>query len=535
MTNSHRIFEMRNYAVVFVLLVASMACEFASAQSIEKLDTAVVSKIKDEGVKRSQVMNMLGMLTDVYGPRLTNSPNFFKAAEYAKATLQAYGVENVTFDTWNEVFGRGWEVKKFYLRNVSGNYPLIAYPKGWSPGVKGIVEGEAIFLDVKKEEDIQKYRGKLKGKFVLFALPATVKFGFAPDASRLSDSVLLQLSNAPAGEAWRAARFQAATEPQRLAYLKWELCQKEGVVAVLEPSPRFKDNIVSVGAATVPYPAETPNSKREKPYSSNTPAILPQLVVGAEHYNRLLRQIEKGVAPRLELQLETTFTTAAPGLNVIGEISGTDLKDEIVMIGAHLDSWHPGTGTTDNAVGAAVMMEAMRIIKTLGISPRRTIRIALWGGEEQGLLGSHNYVAKNLGERLDRNYPYDSIKLTDAAKKFSVYFNMDLGSGKFRGIYLQGNEAARPIFRAWMRPFEKLGMSTITAKNITGTDHLSFDIIGLPGFQFIQDPLEYGTTSYHSNLDVFEKASESDLKHNAVVMATFAWMAANRDELMPRK
>jgi carboxypeptidase Q len=527
---------MQRHFSFLLALAAFFLTEISYAQTAEKIDTAIVSKIKDEGFRRSQLMNTLSMLTDVHGPRLTNSPDFFNAAAFARTALQSWGLQNVHFDIWDEDFGRGWEVKKFVLRSVApGHYPVIAYPKAWSPGVKGTVQAEVVYLDIRKEDDIEKYKRKLKGKIALFSLPAPLKPGFAPDATRLTDSVLLQLANATPSESNRGPRFQSPGEPQRLAYLKWELCRQEGVIAVVEPSPRFKDGIVSVGAATVPYPAETPNYKRLRPYSAKVPAILPQVVVAPEQYNQMIRQLQKNVTPKLELILETVFTEASPGINVIAEIPGTDLKDEVVMIGAHLDSWHPATGTTDNAVGVSVMMEAMRIIKSIGQNPRRTIRIALWGGEEQGLLGSQNYVRRIFGERLDRSYPYDSIRLTAAGEKFSVYFNMDLGTGKYRGVYLQGNEAARQIFRAWLRPFEKLGTSTLTSKNITGTDHLSFDMIGLPGFQFIQDPIEYGTTTYHSNMDVFDKAVEGDLKHNAVVTATFAWMAANRDELMPRK
>jgi Zn-dependent M28 family amino/carboxypeptidase len=237
----------------------------------------------------------------------------------------------------------------------------------------------------------------------------------------------------------------------------------------------------------------------------------------------------------MEVALETEFTPAAPGFNIIAEIPGTDLKDEVVMIGAHFDSWHSGTGTTDNAAGSAVMMEAMRIIKSLGVNPRRTIRIGLWGGEEQGLLGSRQYVKRTLGVRLDKVAPYDSTHLTPAAEKFSVYFNMDNGTGKYRGVYLQGNEAIEPVFRQWLKPFEKMGASTLTLQNTGGTDHLPFDGIGLPGFQFIQDPIEYSSRTHHTSMDVYDKALEPDLKHNAVMTAAFAWLAANRDSLMPRK
>jgi hypothetical protein len=427
-------------------------------------------------------------------------------------------------------------LKKFSLQNLGPVYfPVIAYPKAWTPGVKGAVAAEAVYLDIKKEEDLNQYKGKLKGKIVLFSLPTPVKPGFKPDATRLNDSTLLQMSNADISESFGGRRFQAPTEPQRLAYLKWDLCQKEGAIAVLEASPSARLEDGTVSAATVPYPAETPFSKRVSSYKANAPKILPQVVVAAEHYNRMVRQIQKGQTVKLELTLETEFTPSAPGYNVIGEIQGTDLKDEVVMIGAHLDSWHSGTGTTDNAAGSAVMLEAMRILKSLGVTPKRTIRIGLWGGEEQGLLGSKSYVKRTYGERLDKAFPYDSIQLKPGAEKFSVYLNMDNGTGKFRGVYLQGNDKVRPIFRSWMKPFNKMGASTLTLQNTGGTDHLSFDAIGLPGFQFIQDPIEYGTRTHHTSMDLYDKAVEPDLKHNATMIAVFAWMAANRDELIPRK
>lgn len=516
------------------LLVSGLAV----AQTPERVDTASVSKLKAEGYDRSQVMNILSMLTDIHGPRLTNSPGYKQAADYAKATLESWGLQKVYFDTWDENFGTGWQLKKFSLQNIAPVYfPVIAYPKAWSPGIKGVIKAEAIYLDIKKEEDLAKYKGKLKGKIVLFSLPTPVKPGFVPDATRFADSTLLQMANSGATEAFTGRRFQSPAEPQRLAYLKWDLCQKEGVAAVLEASPnsRLEDGTMTVSAATVPYSAEVPNDKRLRAYSAGAPKILPQVVVAAEHYNRMVRQIQKGIPVQLELALETEFTPAAPGFNVIGEIPGTDLKDEVVMIGAHLDSWHSGTGTTDNGSGSAVMMEAMRLIKSLGVSPRRTIRIGLWGGEEQGLLGSRSYVKRTFGERKDKRFPYDSVFLTPAAQKFSVYFNMDNGTGKYRGVFLQGNEAARPIFREWLKPFEKSGASTLTLRNTSGTDHLSFDGIGLPGFQFIQDPIEYSTRTHHTSMDVYDKAVEADLKQNAVMTAVFAWLAANRDGLMPRK
>lgn len=519
----------------FTTLLMLLAPSALLAQRSEKIDTAAISRIKDEGLKRSQVMDILSMLTDVHGPRLTNSTGYKQAATYAKTSLEAWGVQNVHFDIWDEDFGRGWQLKKFSLQSVAPVYSsIIAYPKAWSPGIKGTIQAEVVYLDIKKEEDLAQYKGRLKGKIVLFSLPTPVRPSFKPDATRLTDSTLLQYANAEASELG-GRRYQAATEPQRLAYLKWDLCQKEGAIAVLEASIRLEDGTLMAAAATVPYPAETPVSKRLTSYHPNVPKILPQVVVAAEHYNRMVRQIQKGQTVKLELSLETEFTPSAPGYNVIGEIPGTDLKDEVVMIGAHLDSWHSGTGTTDNAVGSAVMMEAMRILKTLNGAPRRTIRIALWGGEEQGLIGSKSYVKRTFGERVDKSYPYDSIRLKPAGEKFSVYFNMDNGTGKFRGIFMQGNENVRPVFSSWFKPFEKMGASTLSLRNTASTDHIPFDAIGLPAFQFIQDPIEYSTRTWHSSMDVYDKASEPDLKHNAVIIASFAWNAANRDGQMPRK
>lgn len=522
------------------LLVAILVCTCVASgiAQTEKIDTAMVSRIKKEGFDNSQVMSILSMLTDVNGPRLTNSPGFKKAADYAKTTLQSWGMQNVVFDNWGEEFGRGWQLKKFSLQETAPVFsPIIAYPKAWSPGIKGAVQAEAVYLDIKTEEDVQKYKGKLKGKIVLFSLPTPVKPGFDADAKRFTDSELLEMANSGVQEASRGGRFRPSMDPQRIAYMKWELCQNEGAIAVLEASPasRLEDGTLTASAASVPYPPDVAFDKRVSSRSKDAPKILPQIVVAAEHYNRMVRQIQKGIPVKLDLTMETEFTPAENGFNVIAEIPGTDLKDEVVMIGAHLDSWHSGTGTTDNGCGSAVMMEAMRIIKSLGVNPRRTIRIGLWGGEEQGLLGSRSYVKRTLGERLDKSFPYDSIKLTPAGEKFSVYFNMDNGTGKYRGVYLQGNQNAQPVLRTWLKPFEKLGAATLTLQNTSGTDHQSFDGINLPGFQFIQDPIEYSTRTHHTSMDVYDKAIEADLKHNAVMTAAFAWIAANSDAKFPRK
>lgn len=519
------------------LFTATVVSLSAFAQA-EKIDTVMISKIKKEGFEKSQVMEIVGQLTDIHGPRLTNSPGYQNAANYAKGTLESWGLTNVKLDTWDEEFGRGWTLKKFSLQATGPIFfPVVAYPKAWTTGIKGVVQTDVVYLDVKADADFDKFKGKLKGKIVLFGAPVAVKPGFKPDASRLKDSTLLVMSNAGPEPAGSFGRFQPNRAEQQLAYAKWDFCMKEGAIAVLEPSPaaRLEDGTVLVSSITLPYPPSVPFDKRVRAASAAAPKTLPQVVVADEHYNRMVRQIQKGLTVKLELALETEFTAPGPGFNVIGEIEGTDLKDEVVMIGAHLDSWHAGTGATDNAAGSAVMMEAMRIIKSLGVQPRRTIRIGLWSGEEQGLIGSRNYVKRTFGERLDKQAPYDSINLKPAAEKFSVYFNMDNGTGKYRGIYLQNNENARPVFREWLKPFNKLGANTITYSNTGGTDHQSFDAIGLPGFQFIQDPIEYSSRTHHTSMDLYDKLVEADLKHNAVMTAAFAWLAATREQRFPRK
>jgi carboxypeptidase Q len=511
----------------FWILLLLPSLVFAQRPS---LDEEIVKKIKEEGSERSQVMDVLSMLTDVHGPRLTNSPGYKRAANYAKTTMDGWGLSNVHFDSWGD-FGQGWQLKKFSMHVTDPvYYPVIAYPKAWTPGIKGTIKGDVVYLDVKTEEDLDKYKGKLKGKIVLFSMPVNVTPGFRADASRTPDSTLLQMANAgPVAERVGRRAFGGGT-PENLNYKKWKLMMDEGVVAVLDAS-RGDDGTVFVSGASVPYSSETPFADRKRVYSPDVPKILPQITVAAEHYNRMYRNLAKGQQVKMELALEVEFFKPEDGFNVIAEIPGTDLKDEVVMIGAHLDSWHSGTGTTDNAAGSAVMMEAMRILKSLGVSPRRTIRIGLWGGEEQGLLGSRGYVAKHLGTRVSA----EQIDLKPAAEKFSAYFNMDNGTGKFRGVYMQENENVRELFREWMRPFNKDGASTLTLNSTFSTDHVSFDNIGLPGFQFIQDPVEYFTRTWHSSMDLYDKAIADDLKHNAMMMAVIAWHAAMHDELVPRK
>jgi hypothetical protein len=457
-------------------------------------------------------------------------------------------------------------------------FSLIAYPKAWTPSTPTTVKGEPIYLDATTPEELEKYRGKLGRAIVLISPPRDVKPWFEAPGARQSDAALLALANADANTSRRrtpagpgsgnpppAAGANAAPTEARnntmsamqLTNDKWRLCYEEGAAVVLEPG-RGDGGTVFVASATMPRGADPnreirspgeggPMSRGARPWTVESPPILPQMVVAAEHYNRLVRMIQKGVTPQLEIDIESTYHDGdVNSFNVIAEIPGTDLKDEIVMIGAHFDSWHSGTGATDNAIGCGVVMEAMRILKTIGVAPRRTIRVALWTGEEQGLFGSRAYVAEHFGslktpprrsesgsEDGERRTPV--IETKPEYEKFSAYFNLDNGAGKIRGIYLQGNEAVRPIFRSWLSPFADLGASTVTISNTGGTDHQSFTGIGLPGFQFIQDPIEYDTRTHHSSMDVFERVIEDDAKQASVIMASFAYHAAMRDERLPRK
>jgi hypothetical protein len=516
-----------------LLLLVSAGAYAQSSQ--EKIDSAAFAQIRDEGMNRSGVMDILSSLCDVYGPRLTGSPGYERAALWAQSKLTSLGLENSHLETWGP-FGRGWELKRFAANVIARqNFPLLAYPKAWSPGTGGTQTGGIVYLDATTDSALQTFAGKLKGKFVMIGDPRDIAAHFTPEATRLADSSLLQMANADAPTPRRrggGGGFQMSPAQKARALVEFgkvEMCQKEGALGILTISRGDGGNIF-VQQASVPSHPDTPFTKRVSAYDPKAPKILPQFAVAAEHFNRLVRMIRKGESPKLELDLEVNFTKSDSEYNIVAELPGGDLKDEVVMIGGHFDSWHGGTGATDDGTGTAVCMEAMRILKTLKLAPRRTIRVGLWGGEEQGLLGSAAYVKQHFGESVD-----GKVTTTPAAEKFSAYFNNDNGSGKVRGIYMQGNDATRPIFRSWLKPFADMGASTLTLQNTGGTDHLSFDAIGLPGFQFIQDGLEYDTRTHHSTMDLYERVQEEDLKQASVIMAAFAYQAAMREEKFPRK
>jgi len=518
--------------------------------SQEKVDLDAINKIKEEGLKRSQLMEVLSYLTDVQGARLTNSPNIRAAQQWAKQKLAEWGLQNAHLEAWQ--FGRGWSFEGFSAGMIKPYYvPLIAYPKAWSPGTNGALRGKPVLLDAKTPADLDRYKGKLKGVIVLFSSPREVKAHFEPLGTRETDEGLLKLANAEPPVAGGAGRFNFTPEQRaerEFQNKKWELIYAEGAALVIEPS-RGDGGTVFVQGATLSYPEGTPFDKRKNVRDKDAPPIISQVVVAVEQYNRIIRMIAKNAPVELEVNISARYYDQdLMSHNVIAEIPGTDLKDEVVMLGAHFDSWHAGTGATDNGAGSAVCMEVMRILQTLGLKPRRTIRIGLWSGEEQGLLGSRAYVAEHFGKRLgpeprfgdpqppaDQPRPPVQLELKPDHEKFAGYFNLDNGTGKIRGVYMQGNELVRPIFRAWLVPFKDMGAATLTISNTGGTDHQSFDGVGLPGFQFIQDEIEYDSRTHHSNMDVYDRIQEDDMKQAAVIMAAFVYNTAMRDRKLPRK
>lgn len=546
-------FQLKLFA--FIVLSSMLLPSFALAQATEKaaLVNNSTSTIRDEGMNRSQAMNIMRYLTDVIGPRLTNSPAQRRANRWTKEQFEKWGLKNAAIDPWGE-FGRGWELKRFSASVQIGDEYMVfrSYPKAWSPSTNGAVTGDVVFVEATDEAGLEKYKGKLKGAIVLAAQPARIEPGFKPIATRVSDEELAQMEEAkPQPMGGGGPRFNP-TEAQRQAMQfnarKLRFYQEEGVAAMVEPSMGTDSGTIRVmGASLIPQAAANNANPLTgmRVYSKNAPATIPQLVAESEQYNRLFRLVRQGTMAKMTVDLDVKFfDDDLQGYNTIAEIPGTDLKDEVVMIGAHLDSWHAGTGASDNGAGVTVVMEAMRILAATGLKPRRTIRVALWTGEEQGLLGSRGYVAKNfatIGNGSDdaafraMSGERPPMNKKPGYEKFSAYYNLDNGTGQIRGINMQGNEQLRPIFREWLMPFKDIKASTVSANSVGGTDHLAFDAVGLPGFQFIQDPIEYGGRTWHTTQDVSDRMLEEDLKRSAVIMAAFAYNTAMMNEKLPRK
>jgi hypothetical protein len=502
-------------AFIGVLVAFSVA---VAAQ--EPVDEHVIARIKTEGFQHSAVMDTLSWLSDVHGPRLTGSPELREAGEWAASELKRWGLSNVALESYGPI-GRGWSIEHFSIEMTAPHYMRITgYPRAWSPALNPAIVAQPIVIDVKSKDDFEKYRGKLRGAIVMNGRPEQADIGFQPEAKRLTDDELKKMEaqidpasptadNAPKSLADEEKEFREALDKQVEIY---KFFAAEGVAVLVEPSSIAED--VRVGGF----------------YDSIWHPTFPGFVISREHYGRIVRLLDKKQPVKMSIGLSVRFTDNADGFNVVAELPGTDaaLKSELVMLGGHLDSWHTGTGATDNGAGVAVAMEALRILKTIGVAPRRTIRLGLWTGEEQDYFGSLGYVQKHFGD-------VKTLALKPEHAKLAGYFNLDNGSGRIRGVNLQGNEAVRPIFEAWLHPFNYLGATTLTTLNTGGTDHMPFDALGLPGFQFIQDPLNYDSRTHHSNLDVYEEALPDDLKQASVIMASFVYHAAMRDAMLPRK
>jgi carboxypeptidase Q len=494
-------------ALIALIVTLPLAAEWPVS---EKLDLDAIYRIKEEGLQRSKVMELESYLTDVYGPRLTGSPNIKEAADWAQKTMQEWGLTNVRLESFP--FGRGWQNQRFVAHAMTPRaYPLIAYPRAWTPGTNGPVTGEAVMAVITADKDFDSYRGKLRGKFVLATPMREVQPQFEPQASRFTEAQLADLAKQPTRG---RGRGRGNAPDAAFVRKRTQFWIDEGVLAVLDPSRGDGGTLfVQSGGSRDPKAPPSP----------------PQVTLAVEHYGRIARTLEKHIPVTLQFDIDNKFyDDDLNAFNIVGELPGTDQADEVVMIGAHFDSWHSGTGATDNAAGTAVMMEAMRLLKTSGVKLRRTVRIGLWGAEEQGLIGSKEYIKGHYGDPA-------TMQLKPDHGKFAGYFNVDNGTGAIRGVYLQGNEAVAPIFQAWMEPFKNLGMTTLAIRNTGGTDHLSYDAVGLPGFQFIQDEMEYDTRTHHSNMDVYERVQPTDMMRNAVIVASFAYHTANRDEKLPRK
>lgn len=503
-----------------------MAATTALPAAAESVDLEMVTRIREEGFRRSRAVEVLSHLTNVIGPRVTGSPAMKEANEWTRKKLDEWGLSKARLEPYE--FGRGWTFSRSAVHMVRPQQvPLTALPKAWTPGTEGPVRGVAMRVDLKTEADMERYRGKLAGKILFLE---GLKVPTVRDEPRhfsdgeLADLATYDIPDDPEDSPEYARRWGMRKKIR-------EFLVKEKAVATVDPSSRGK-NVVRVGSGGSYKPGEDPG--------------VPALTMAVEPYNRVVRLLESGQEVEIEIDVQARFHDEdTKAYNTIAEIPGTDKKDEVVIVGAHLDSWHGATGATDNAAGVAMMMEAVRILKALGVKPRRTIRIALWSGEEQGLYGAEAHVAQHFGTwsgyAKQPDLPTDMVTdkgelvLKPGHAKLSAYYNLDNGAGKIRGIYAQSNAAVAPIFEAWLRPLHDLGAATVTLRDTDHTDHVPFDAVGLPGFQFIQDELDYTAFTHHTNIDTYERVEPQDLKQAAVVVATFLYHSAMRPELLPRK
>ncbi len=522
-------------AISFALLIAAPVLAATSSTTQDSVDLQVVTRIRQEAIQHSKVMQTLSDLTDRIGPRLAGSQNLKNANLWTEKQLTEWGLSNAHLEGFP--FGRGWALDSISIRMTAPDTAvLFGFPKAWTPATNGALQGEVVAVKIKSTEDFEKYKGQLAGKIVLLGEPRDLKPEAEAALHRYDDAKLKELSEFqmpgaaykdPTGRVWTREEIQ---QRRRLSLATDKFLQDEKVAASIEGS-RGDEGLLFVQG--------TQNFK------PGSPDGVLQLVIAAEQFNRMSRLLERKIPVTVELNVKSHFESPDNGqiFNTVAEIPGTDKKDELVLVGGHLDSWHAGTGATDNATGVAVAMEAVRILEALKLKPRRTIRIALWAGEEEGLFGSRAYVKEHFGypeEPKDdtpsylRQTPLPVVLKPEQAK-VSAYFNLDNGTGKIRGIYAQENASVAPLFQQWGEPFRDLGFTSVTMRNTGSTDHISFDAIGIPGFQFIQDSVEYETRTHHSNMDVYDRAQREDLIQASIVLASFLYNTATRDEMLPRK
>ena len=520
-----------NRRTATALLVACTALAVQAQQP--GIDLGTVSRIKQEALSRSQVMDHVGWLADVYGPRITGTPNFAQAADWAVKRMNEWGLANVRQERF--AFGQGWRVERFSANLVAPvPQPIIGFPRTYSPSTKGAITADVVYVDIQTEADFARYKGQLKDRIVLPQPARAVRMlegrvVLVMNDDDLAEAMTMPIPSPPTGP----PSPSAANAPRRPS--NEQIAQffvTEGVAAVLE---RGSDSDVAGGYSGLSMTTQRVDGGTLFPGSGGSrdpkaPLQVPSATIAVEHYNRMLRLLEKKQPVRVELNVQTTFypeeASTPNGINVIGEIPGSDLAHEVVILGAHLDTTPGATGATDNATGASAMLEALRVIKTLGLQPRRTIRVALWGGEEQGLLGSRAYVAQHFGS---------AAKPTPAHANVVAYYNLDNGTGKIRGIWGQENLGAMAIFRQWIDAVRDLGVEYVAPRSVGSTDHASFDSQGIPGFQFMQERLEYGSRTHHSNMDFVDRVQRDHLVQQATVAAVFAWYSANWPEKLPRK
>ena len=519
--------------------------------AVEKLDLTMYARIREEGLIHSHVMEYASALTDDIGPRLTGSPNMAKANAWTRDQFTAMGCANAHLDDWGE-FGMGWQQVNTWVRMTSPDTAVfIAQATPWSPATSGPVTGQVAYVNIQDDKDFDQYRGKLEGKIVLLGEMRPVPPVEKPLFTRYTDKDLEELAQYPVNAANGESpalqqRLEAYRKRIRLADKIAQFLAEEKVAGVIRPSRGASDGGGSGGT----FFDDNGAALGRTPYIRGHEVKVPVVVMAIENYGRVYRLVEQHVPVTIEMDVETKFTgDHEHGYDTVAEIPGTDpqLRDQVVMVGGHLDSWIAGTGATDNGAGSVVAMEVMRILTALHVQPRRTIRVALWSGEEEGLFGSRGYIKEHFGSFPLSTAPDQAelpeflrhaagpLELKPEQRQISGYFNLDNGSGKVRGVYLQENAAIAPIFAQWIAPLKDLGVTTLTMENTGGTDHLSFDAVGIPGFQFIQDPLDYETRTHHSNMDVFEELRAADLKQAAVVEAIFVYNAAMRDQMLPRK